>query len=92
MTTNSPRGSHVLDARETWDTPFLLFAPDLSLWTSASQRAVGFVMEVWFLSVGIGNWLAGKAGTPPKRWGTGFGATDLVLLIRPTKRLMSGAA
>jgi POT family proton-dependent oligopeptide transporter len=69
----------------------------------APARAVGFVMGVWFLSVGIGNWLAGKAGSLydsvplPKLFGTVaviafIAAAILVILIRPTKRLMSGVS
>jgi len=69
----------------------------------APTRAVGFVMGVWFLSVGIGNWLAGKAGSLydsvplPKLFGTVaviafVAAVILVILIRPTKRLMSGVS
>jgi proton-dependent oligopeptide transporter, POT family len=69
----------------------------------APTRAVGFIMGVWFLSVGIGNWLAGKAGSLydsvplAKLFGAvaavAFaGAFILVLLIRPTKRLMSGVS
>jgi POT family proton-dependent oligopeptide transporter len=69
----------------------------------APTRAVGFVMGVWFLSVGIGNWLAGKAGSLydsvplPKLFGMVAGiafiaAVILVTLIRPTKRLMSGVS
>jgi proton-dependent oligopeptide transporter, POT family len=69
----------------------------------APTRAVGFVMGVWFLSVGIGNWLAGKAGSLydsvplPKLFGAvaavAFAAAIiLVLLIRPTQRLMSGVS
>jgi proton-dependent oligopeptide transporter, POT family len=69
----------------------------------APKRAVGFVMGVWFLSVGIGNWLAGKAGSLydsvplPKLFGVVAGiafvaAFILVILVRPTKRLMSGVS
>jgi len=69
----------------------------------APTRAVGFVMGVWFVSIGIGNWLAGKVGSLydsvplPKLFGAvavvAFAAAIiLVLLIRPTKRLMSGVS
>ncbi len=67
----------------------------------APDRAAGFVMGIWFLSTSIGNWLAGKAASLysamplPTLFGSvaafTFGATVLlVLLIRPTVRLMSG--
>ena len=29
----------------------------------APARAAGFVMGVWFLSISIGDWLAGRAGS-----------------------------
>jgi POT family proton-dependent oligopeptide transporter len=69
----------------------------------APSRAQGFVMGVWFLSVGTGNWMAGKAGSfyetipLPKLFGLGAGvaiaaAILLAVLVKPTKRLMSGVA
>jgi POT family proton-dependent oligopeptide transporter len=67
----------------------------------APARAAGFVMGVWFLSLSIGDWLAGRAGSLfesvplPKLFGISgivplLAAVVLVLLIKPTKRLMSG--
>ncbi len=69
----------------------------------APTRAVGFVMGVWFLSIGMGNWLAGKAGSLyetvplPKLFGwvataAVVAALVLALLAKPTKRLMSGVS
>jgi POT family proton-dependent oligopeptide transporter len=69
----------------------------------APARAMGFVMGVFFLSLSIGNWLAGKAGSLyesvplPKLFGAvGMvaiaAAIVLAVLIRPTKRLMSGVS
>jgi len=69
----------------------------------APSRAVGFVMGVWFLSVGMGNWMAGKAGSLyelvplPKLFGICGGvaiaaAIVLALLVKPTKRLMAGGS
>jgi POT family proton-dependent oligopeptide transporter len=69
----------------------------------APARAGGFVMGVWFLSVGTGNWLAGKAGSLyeivplPVLFGVGgtvaiAAAMLLAILVKPTKRLMSGVA
>jgi POT family proton-dependent oligopeptide transporter len=69
----------------------------------APARAGGFVMGVWFLSLGMGNWLAGKAGSLyeivplPKLFGAVatvavVTALVLALLVKPTKRLMSGVA
>jgi POT family proton-dependent oligopeptide transporter len=60
-------------------------------------------MGVWFLSVGTGNWLAGKAGSLyetvplPALFGVGGAvaiAAGIVLavLIKPTKRLMGGVS
>jgi POT family proton-dependent oligopeptide transporter len=60
-------------------------------------------MGVWFLSLGMGNWLAGKAGSLyeivplPKLFGAVAAvavaaALVLALLVKPTKRLMSGVA
>jgi POT family proton-dependent oligopeptide transporter len=67
----------------------------------APARAVGFVMGVWFLSISIGDWLAGRAGSLfeslplEKLFGISalvpiIGAVVLALLVKPTKRLMSG--
>src|SRR5260370_18107142 len=67
----------------------------------ARARTVGFVMGVWFLSISIGNWLAGRAGSLyesmplTKLFGLGAAtalltAAVLALLVKPTKRLMSG--
>jgi proton-dependent oligopeptide transporter, POT family len=69
----------------------------------APARAGGFVMGVWFLSIGTGNWLAGKAGSLyevvplPVLFGIGSGAAVvgaiiLAILVKPTKRLMSGVS
>jgi POT family proton-dependent oligopeptide transporter len=69
----------------------------------APTRAVGFVMGVWFLSISIGNWLAGRAGSlfesmsMPKLFGISAvvpiaGALVLLLLVKPTKKLMSGVS
>jgi POT family proton-dependent oligopeptide transporter len=68
----------------------------------APDRAAGFVMGIWFLSTSIGNWLAGKAASLysamplPTLFGSVAGFTFaamllLILLIRPTMRLMAGA-
>ena len=67
----------------------------------APDRAAGFVMGIWFLSTSIGNWLAGKAASLysamplPQLFGSVAGFTFaamllLILLIRPTMRLMAG--
>ena len=67
----------------------------------APARAVGFVMGVWFLSLSIGDWLAGRAGSLfesmslHKLFGISgilpiAAAAILALLVKPTKRLMSG--
>ena len=69
----------------------------------APARAQGFVMGVWFLSVGTGNWLAGKAGSLfeavplPLLFGVGGGvavasAVLLAVLVRPAKKLMAGVS
>jgi POT family proton-dependent oligopeptide transporter len=69
----------------------------------APSRAQGFVMGVWFLSVGTGNWMAGKAGSLyeivplPTLFGIGAAvavaaAVQLAILVRPTKRLMGGVS
>ena len=69
----------------------------------APARAMGFVMGVWFFSISIGDWLAGKAGSlfesmPLKQL---FGLSGLIpiaaavvlaFLVKPTKRLMSGVS
>jgi POT family proton-dependent oligopeptide transporter len=67
----------------------------------APDRAAGFMMGIWFLSIAIGNWLAGNAVSVAAKMSTptlfsavaGFSiaaAAGLALLIRPTVRLMSG--
>jgi POT family proton-dependent oligopeptide transporter len=67
----------------------------------APARAAGFMMGIWFLSISIGNWMAGKAASLyssiplPTLFGIVAGCTIvsalvLVLMIRPTVRLMSG--
>src|SRR5689334_2247397 len=67
----------------------------------APDRAAGFMMGIWFLSISIGNWLAGKAASLyssmplPALFGstaafTIGAAVVLALLIKPTVRLMSG--
>lgn len=67
----------------------------------APVRAAGFVMGVWFLSISIGDWMAGRAGSLfasmplPKLFGISgvvpiIAAVILALLVKPTKRLMSG--
>jgi len=67
----------------------------------APARVAGFMMGLWFVSISIGDYLAGKAASVyesmslPSLFGTvaafGIGAAlVLVLLIRPTVRLMSG--
>ena len=67
----------------------------------APDRAAGFMMGIWFLSISIGNWLAGKAVSLSVNMSmpTLFGdvalfsigaAVVLALLIKPTVRLMSG--
>jgi POT family proton-dependent oligopeptide transporter len=69
----------------------------------APVRAMGFVMGVWFLSLSIGDWLAGRAGalfeTMPLRTLYGVSAAVpiiaaiiLALLVKPTKRLMAGVS
>ena len=69
----------------------------------APSRAQGFVMGVWFLSLGTGNWMAGKAGSLyetvplPKLFGLGAvaaiaAAVALAILVKPTKRLMGGVS
>jgi POT family proton-dependent oligopeptide transporter len=67
----------------------------------APARAAGFAMGIWFLSTSIGEWLAGKAGSLfesiplPKLFGISAAipfaaALLLALLVKPTKKLMSG--
>lgn len=67
----------------------------------APERAAGFMMGIWFLSISIGNWMAGKAASLYSSLSlpTLFGvvaafslaaALVLALLIRPTVRLMGG--
>ena len=69
----------------------------------APARAAGFAMGIWFLSTSIGEWLAGKAGSMfgsmplPKLFGISAvvpfaAAVVLALLVKPTKRLMSGVS
>ncbi|HME08205.1 MAG TPA: peptide MFS transporter [Bryobacteraceae bacterium] len=67
----------------------------------APARVGGLIMGVWFLSISIGNFLAGRAASLYESMPlpTLFGAVGgfvicasfgLVLLVRPTERLMSG--
>ena len=67
----------------------------------APVRVGGLIMGVWFLSISIGNFLAGRAASLYESMPlpTLFGAVGgfvivtsfiLVLLVRPTERLMSG--
>ncbi|HUE01541.1 MAG TPA: peptide MFS transporter, partial [Bryobacteraceae bacterium] len=67
----------------------------------APDRAAGFMMGLWFLSISIGNWLAGKAVSisASMSMATLFGAVAgfsivaalmLAVLIKPTVKLMSG--
>ena len=67
----------------------------------APERAAGFMMGIWFLSISIGNWMAGKAASLYSSFSlpTLFGAVAafslvaalvLALLIKPTVRLMGG--
>jgi POT family proton-dependent oligopeptide transporter len=67
----------------------------------APDRAAGFMMGIWFVSIAIGNWLAGKAASLyssmplPRLFGTVAAVTIvaaliLALLVKPTVRLMSG--
>jgi proton-dependent oligopeptide transporter, POT family len=69
----------------------------------APTRAMGFVMGVWFLSISIGDWLAGRAGSLfesmplPKLFGWSgtipvVAAIILAFLVKPTKRLMGGVS
>jgi proton-dependent oligopeptide transporter, POT family len=67
----------------------------------APDRAAGFMMGIWFLSISIGNWLAGRAVglqasmSMPTLFGsvaaiTVVAAIILAVLVKPTVRLMSG--
>ena len=67
----------------------------------APDRAAGFMMGIWFLSIAIGNWLAGNAVSVAAKMSTPTlfsavaafsiaAAAVLALLIKPTVRLMSG--
>ena len=67
----------------------------------APARAAGFMMGIWFLSISIGNWLAGKAASMyssmplPALFGSVavfsiVAAVVLAVLIKPTVRLMQG--
>jgi proton-dependent oligopeptide transporter, POT family len=67
----------------------------------APERAAGFMMGIWFLSISIGNWLAGEAASLyssmplPELFGSVavfsiVAAIALVLLVKPTVRLMGG--
>jgi POT family proton-dependent oligopeptide transporter len=67
----------------------------------APERAAGFMMGIWFLSISIGNWMAGKAASLYSSLSlpTLFGSVAafslvatlvLALLVRPTVRLMGG--
>jgi len=69
----------------------------------APARAAGFAMGIWFLSTSVGEWLAGKAGSHfgsiplSKLFGISAlvplaAAVVLALLVKPTKRLMSGVS
>jgi POT family proton-dependent oligopeptide transporter len=69
----------------------------------APQRAVGLIMGIWFLATSIGNWLAGRAGglfssmPLPTLFGSVAAisvaaAVIMVLLIKPTKKMMSGVS
>ncbi|MGE5205624.1 MAG: peptide MFS transporter [Chlamydiota bacterium] len=69
----------------------------------APARAGGFVMGIWFLATSIGDWLAGKAGSLfesmplPTLFGwvaaiSCIAGVVLVLLIKPTKKMMAGVS
>jgi proton-dependent oligopeptide transporter, POT family len=69
----------------------------------APARAAGFAMGIWFLSTSVGEWLAGRAGSLfqsmplPGLFGISalvpfIAAVVLALLVKPTKRLMSGVS
>ena len=68
----------------------------------APARVAGFMMGLWFVSISIGDYMAGKAASVyesmalPALFGTaaalGIGAAVvLAMLVKPTVRLMSGA-
>ena len=67
----------------------------------APERAAGFMMGMWFVSISIGNWMAGKAASLyssmplPTLFGSVaafslVAALVLAALIKPTVRLMGG--
>jgi POT family proton-dependent oligopeptide transporter len=67
----------------------------------APDRAAGFMMGIWFLSIAIGNWLAGNAVSLSVKMSmpTLFGSVAafsigaafvLALLVKPTVKLMEG--
>jgi proton-dependent oligopeptide transporter, POT family len=67
----------------------------------APDRAAGFMMGIWFVSIAIGNWLAGRAASLyssmplPSLFGSVAAVTIgaaivLAILVKPTVRLMSG--
>ncbi len=67
----------------------------------APARAGGFMMGIWFLSISIGNWLAGKAASMyssmplPTLFGSValfsiVAAIALAIMIKPTVKLMQG--
>ena len=67
----------------------------------APDRAAGFMMGIWFVSIAIGNWLAGNAVSVAAKMSmptlfaavAGFSivaAAALAVLVKPTVRLMSG--
>jgi proton-dependent oligopeptide transporter, POT family len=69
----------------------------------APARVGGMVMGIWFLASSVGNWLAGKAGglfesmPLPRLFGWVaaiclIAAVVLALLIKPTKKMMSGVS
>jgi POT family proton-dependent oligopeptide transporter len=67
----------------------------------APARVAGFMMGLWFVSISVGDYLAGKAASVyesmslPTLFGTvavfGIGAAVvLAVCVKPTVRLMSG--
>jgi POT family proton-dependent oligopeptide transporter len=67
----------------------------------APDRAAGFMMGIWFLSISIGNWLAGEAASLYSSMPLTelFGsvavfslvaALALLVLVKPTIKLMGG--
>ncbi|HEV2447839.1 MAG TPA: peptide MFS transporter, partial [Candidatus Sulfopaludibacter sp.] len=67
----------------------------------APERAAGFMMGMWFVSISIGNWLAGKAASLyssmplPTLFGVVavfsiLAAIVMCFMIKPTVRMMSG--